>query len=81
MRGVYSRAALITNLVTTTVNLLCNLNVNHALNTKKTKNKSKIISLRNSLVKRRKEIGLAVPARCSVVSTELRMADVLEREN
>jgi len=39
--GVYSREALIANLVTTTVNLLCHLNVNltNTINSKKTKNK------------------------------------------
>ena len=45
--GVYSREAFIANLVTTTVNLLCHLNVNltNTINPKNTKNKSYVFSI------------------------------------
>ena len=80
---MYSRAAFIANLVTTTVNLLCHLNVPIELsrllnNVLRANTENNLFAKVTS--KRKREIGLVVPVRFSTVTTEFHIAEVLERE-
>ena len=81
--GIYSSAAFIANLVTTTVNLLCHLNVPIELsrllnNFLRAKTENNLFARVTG--KRKREIGLVVPARLSAVTTELHIAEVSQRE-
>ena len=76
-------AAFIASLVTTTVNLLCHLNVpielSRLLNNFLRANTEKHLFAKVT-GKRKREIGLVVPARFSAVTTEFHITEVLERE-
>ena len=73
----------IANLVTTTVNLLCHLNMSIELsrllnNFLRPKTENNLFTKVTG--KRKREIGLVEPARFSAVTTELHIAEVSERE-
>ena len=76
--GVYSRAAFIANLVTTIVILLSFKRLSSLLNNFLRANTENNVFAKVT-GKRKREIRLVVPARFSAVTTELRIAEVLER--
>ena len=76
--GVYSRAAFIANLVTTIVILLSFKRLSSLLNNFLRANTENNVFAKVT-GKRKREIRLVVPARFLAVTTELRIAEVLER--